>query len=221
MDAWPDRQPMRAAALALAAGICLTGTAGAQTPTAMPGCPAPRLELSEEAGARLQISVRAPCHPYAPVVLTLGALRVSDETGIDGELVTRLPRLPGATSVAAEIAGSVLTTGIPAAAAPASPFAIVIWPDPGPWGALVSDDSGNAGARRLGFPFPQPHQVADLLDLASGGAARIDVPVTSGTCGRILEAELLTPDHPAARTVRVTMPDCLAEGQGLRVPLAP
>ena len=89
MDASPDGKPRRdrmpRAPSRLLLAAVLSVLAGAAVAQSAPTCPAPRLTVAQDDRGLLVIRVEAPCAPYAPVRLTLGALAVDEESGIDIE----------------------------------------------------------------------------------------------------------------------------------------
>lgn len=214
MDASPDGKPRRdrmpraPSRLLLAAVLSvLAGTAVAQS---APTCPAPRLTVAQDDRGLLVIRVEAPCAPYAPVRLTLGALAVDEESGIDGSLSATLPPLGGSGEVVAQVAGATLRAALPDLVA--TPFTAVVWPASGAWGNL----SGAVSTLRLGYPRPGTAPV----DLAFGsGPVRIEAPVTEAGCGRRLQAALLSDATDQPVPVAVDLPDCAAVGQRVSIPL--
>jgi hypothetical protein len=214
MDASPEGRPRRPRATpgpsCLILTAALSALAGAALAQPLPDCPAPRLTVAQDDRGLLVIRLEAPCAPYAPVRLTLGALAVDEETGIDGTLSATLPPLPGSGEVAVQVAGAELRAALPVLAA--TPFTAVIWPATGAWGSL----SGATSTLRLGYPRPGSAPV----DLAFGtGPVRIEAPVSESGCGRRLQAALLSDAAPQPVAVAVDLPDCAAVGQRVSIPL--
>lgn len=202
----PDlRRLLRATALAL-----VTGSAAAQDCT-------PRLTLSFDTTAGVQAIYMAPCAPYAPVTVALGALVFGEQTGRAGDLRLNLPALPDGGILTVTLDGTVTRAPLPAPAGPVPDIAAVSWPDGPPPdlpGVRVAESGQGATPRRLGFPGETP-----VVDLLPAVPDHIDLVVTPTSCGRSYTAQIINGD--SIRALRVTLPDCDGLDGALRIPLAP
>jgi len=203
---------LRDALIRAGAAVTLALAAGAGVAQ---DCPQ-ELAASRTDGGWVRIGLRLRCAPYAPVTVTLGALRLAEELSLDGTLSLDLPPVRGAGEVVVEAPDARLGAAVPAAARPPDPFAAVIWPEGSAWGELAAR---GADVRRLGFAAPGRGPLAAVVALPEDGRAVLHADVTSESCGRVLEAAVLDAARATPAPLRLFMPGCHATGERLVLPL--
>lgn len=171
--------------------------------------------MSADTSTGVQARFSAPCAPYAPVTVALGALVFGEQTGRSGDLRLDLPLFPGAGTLTVTLDGIVTRATLPAPAGPVPDIAAVIWPDappPGLPGTRVAESGDGTTPRRLGFPGETP-----VVDLLPATPDHIGLAVTPATCGRSITARLIIGD--TVRDLNVTLPDCDGPDGALRIPI--
>lgn len=188
---------------------------GAVAPAARAADCAPALSVVTVGEAGIELTLHAPCAPYAPVALRYGAISFAEETDTHGRLSLTLPRLAGADTVDLVQGSDRLSAPVPQPDLDAAPYTAVIWPDGTRWGHLGTPDATPAAGQRFELGFPAGGPVADILTDAA--QAWLDLPVTPDTCGRAVSAQVLLDGR--ALPLTLTLPGCDGSGGALRVPL--
>ncbi|TDL85859.1 hypothetical protein [Meridianimarinicoccus aquatilis] len=162
-------------------------------------------------------TLEAPCAPYTLADITLGPLKVSEETDPSGTLSLTLPVNSGINTLSVEIEGQTLQAALPSSPSSTTDPTAVIWPDGERWGkpgAALAESGPDVMAYPLGFPSGSA-----LIDLLSGpSVAYIEAIESTQTCGKVLRASII--QGGSVRPLQVSMPPCgTALGQTLRIPL--
>lgn len=207
----------------------------------------PRLTLLPAPGAMVDLILAAPCDAGARVVVRHEALAVTGRTGPDGSLVLALPALAAEARVAVALPGGATAEAVIAVPALAAWDRVgVQWqaPDLFQLNAFAGGaDYGapghiHAGAPQaaagfltlLGDDTVERPMLAEVLSVPRGALAdgtlrvTVEAPVTAGSCGRDLLAELFEfrEGKPAASAELIlAAPECSAAGDWLVMPWDP
>ncbi len=174
-------------------------------PAAAQSCD-PMIEADAESGV-LDLHLRFPCAPYAPLEIRYGPLHLSEETGAQGAVRVSLPVLALDVPMTAEIGGETLEVGIPDDAEPGG----FLW--------IVPESLQPGLLPVAGFPISaQP--LPELAAYGQGaGPDHLDLEVTQANCGRKLSFAMLRSGWAAPRPVTLDLPGCDMAGTILRLPV--
>jgi hypothetical protein len=198
------------------------------------------LAVSTGPRATLDVSLLAPCHPDARVVLRHAGLALTARTSQTGSLFLSLPALDSRGEVAVRFGNGqsvdtlapVDLTGIRRVAVQwqaADRFALNVyengaeWGEPGHWSADIapSATARPAGSfAALGDPSVSLPMLAEVYTFPADGTpalATVEAKVTPATCGRELLGEALDSRDGRVTTADLTlaMPGCDAMGDFL------
>lgn len=166
----------------------------------------------------LNLTVSAPCNPYAVASISYGALEFPLELGLSGRANATLPAIPFASEIRATVAGATVNASLAPPSDTTQPVSAIDWPDDARWGRLAARDADPARDPTYVLGTTSRSDL-NFLDVVVG-PAQLTVAVDDENCGTEVDAMILLPGQPDWQELALTVPGCARIGQSIVLDLS-